>query len=1139
MSLKGSVPESDLESGPESGPGGEPEKYLRDIILDASANETGKYYTAPPVREILPITRRLFEENVCLAREFNIPKIMEKEKHLLIYGEAGSGKTAALKWLEASYARRCLEKSERFVPVYAALDSYVKGPFYDYLKTKAEQKGISEACFKKLLEGKALLLFDGLDLLTPSDNFHPFEEISDFISEYEACRYVIASRPGSFAIIKSTFGAFELEKFTDENIREFIEKHIHEEEEAKILTAKTLKEARSNPFIRNPLMLCLWLKIATGQKETARFEPINPDPVNPDFLNLPYLNPDPLNPLPVPSSRSDIFRVFIFERAGHDKTGSEMKEIENVLIDLAFKLQCKNKLSCEYLYALDIAEKHLKDSPSGRMEARELIQACTEIGLLTKKGAEIRIGTGRSFQEYFAALKLKTYFENGKDISEAFRHPGWENVLMLTSELVESADELVNSIITGGELWLASKCAGKAGPETKEKLCSLLAGKLESRFTPEKIKAIRSLEKLGNCGIGAAAGALHDEEVLVRREAVRVLGETKSEAALPPLTGALGDEEYSVRREAVRALGTLGSGRAVELLTKAFEDENRAVRLEATEALAQVESERTFEILVNALTSDDDFVRLGAIGALGRAKTGKAADPLIKAFQEGDNFVRLGAAEALGRMKSEKAIAILTEALEDEDKLVRWMAAKALGEIESEGTHELLVSALVDENHCVRREAAKALGMIGPESEKALDSLISALTDEAESVRKEAAEALGLIGAERAVGPLISLLSDREQSVRLEAARALGMIECTRAVDPLLLALTDESHFVRKGAAKALGQLELEKTLEPLIRAFGSGDIFVKRETVKILARIKAVSASEDISHRILDTLITALVDEDEFVRREAAKALGNISEYEPEKEPEREFEKEPERGSEKEFKKGSEKETEKVLQPLINALKDEDEEVRKLASEALGNLNSEIALYPLIDALKSEDGMVRRLAAEALGRIKSEKALEPLIELTLGDNVDFVRGEAARALGKIKSEKAIEPLITALTDENNGGRWGAAEALGRMKAENAVDPLINALYDYDDFTRLAAAKALGRIKPKKAIEPLIDTLYDWNRFVKAESASSLSEICTKDDEALLKVLLSSEDKFTANLAFEILEGIETRERSKARLFRK
>ncbi len=1097
---------------------GELEKYLKGVILEDSTEDISNFYTELSVREILPITRQLFEEKVCLTREFEVLQFVKKEKHLIVYGEAGSGKTWTLRWLGTACARKYLEKKEGFVPIYIALDSYVKGSFYDYLRRNAGKKGISGPDFRKLLEGKALLLLDGLDTLTPSDNFSPFKEISDFISEYEDCRYVIASRPRFFGSIRNRFAVCEIEKLTDEKVRYFIEKHIPDEEQANFLKAAVLKGAHSNTVLRNPLILSLWLEI-TG---TSRGIEENEKNVETSL----------------PSNRAEIYKAFIselFEEFAEEKSilstenaysekenlkkeNSERIIIENILTDLSFKLQCVNKVSCKYKYALEVAGKYVKYDSAGRYglsfkkEARKLLQACFGPGLLRRKGSEIRLGmhqSHQSFQEYFAALKLKTYFENGMDISDTFGHPEWEDVVIFTSELVESGEELVNSIILSGNL--CSKCAGKAGPETKEKLCALLARKLDSKFTVEKLRAIRSLGSLGVCGIEAISEAFHDEEISVRREAVRILGETKSEASLVPLTAALGDGDYSVRREAVKALGVIGSERAAELLTNAFADQDRAVRLEATEALAQIESEKALKILVGALQAKDDFVRLGAIGALGRANPENAADLLIKAFREGDNFVRLGAAETLGRMRSEKAAGILVEALDDKDEFVRWIATKELGKIKLDKSPDIFIGALGDKSRFVRREAAKALGMAG--AERAIDPLISTLSDEDELVRKAAAEALGELGAKRTVDPLISLLGDESHSVRIEAARALGMIKSGKAVSPLLLALGDENSFVRRGAAKALGQLKLEKTLEPLICAFESGDRFVRREAVRTMGLIKSDRALDRMwdmtSDRALDMLINALEDEDEFVRREAAKALGNLSE----------------------------KESEKALKPLINALEDKEGEVRRLAAEALVSIDSRKSIEPLISALKSGDEMVRRLAAEALGRVKSKKAINTLIDVLLYDEAGCVRSEAARALGKIKSEKTINPLIEALNDKNNDGRWGAAEALGRIKAENAVDPLINALADSDDFTRWAAARALGRIKPKKAIEPLINTLNDWNRFVKAEAACALSEICTKSDKAQLQTLLASENKFAANLAFEILESLETEEKSKARLF--
>ena len=58
-------------------------------------------------------------------------------------------------------------------------------------------------------------------------------------------------------------------------------------------------------------------------------------------------------------------------------------------------------------------------------------------------------------------------------------------------------------------------------------------------------------------------------------------------------------------------------------------------------------------------------------------------------------------------------------------------------------------------------------------------------------------------------------------------------------------------------------------------------------------------------------------------------------------------------------------------MQPLINALKDEDKYVRGSAAVALGNIKSDTAVQPLINALKDEDKYVRGSAAVALGNIK------------------------------------------------------------------------------------------------------------------------------------------------------------------------
>lgn len=1130
------------------------------------------------VREILPVTRRLFEEKVSLSREFEISQFLEKEKNVIIYGGAGSGKTYTLKWLNSRFTGKYLEKKKDFFPLYLSLDSYINGSFYSYVKVKAEQKGVHESEFNSLLEGKVLFLLDGLDQLPQardfSPGFSPLEEILDFISEYEDCRYVITSRPGFYYSINCSFAVCEMEQLTDKKIMSFIELHVPDKKNAEFLKTRVFNGEIQKPLLRTPFTLLLWLK-------TVMFS-----------LN-PMKNEKYARGLESAFFRTgEVYQAFISElfRRHEAENGNTLnfRRIENVLKDLAFRLQYRNKVSCDYCYALEIAEKYSKNT-SGRGytdedashiyassiyysmdcrtegckgesyedegdrtesykgesyggEAKKVLHACLELGLLTRNGCEIKFGIHRAFQEYFAALKLKADLEKGIDISELFERPEWRNALILCSEMLEQgiaengdeisgrgiADKLVNSIIQIGDLDLASSCTEKAGLEMQNKLCSLLAEKLDSRYTVEKIRVVRNLGGMGARGIELILEAFHDEDVSVRMEAARVLGKTESEDAVSPLMCALGDCDYPVRREAVKALGKIGSGRAIELLTWAFQDELRVIRLEATEALAQIGSESALKVLISALGSSDDFVRIGATGALGRLNSEKTEGALIKAFLEGDHLVRWGAAEALGQMRSEKAVGMFVEFLESEDEFLRWTTAKALGKMRSEQAFGLFVKALGDENRFVRREAAKALGMLWEGKKDTVPaSLISVLTltltDEDEFVRKAAAETLGEIGVINAVNPLIDLLGDQSHSVRVETVKALGKIESEKAVSSLLFALGDENHFVRREAGKALRKMELEKTLEPLINAFLSQEEVIRQEVVRTLGFIisgKGLKGEEGVNEgtdegtderlkrskdQIFATLVNALEDRDRLVRREAAKALGNLF------------------GQESEI----------VFKSLLKALEDKDPEVRRLASRALANLDSERAAEPLLFALRSEDEVVRRLAAEALGRLKSEKAIRSLIEVTLSDNDGFARREAARALGHIKSKKAIKPLIEALTDKNNTGKWGAAEALGRLKAKNAINPLINALSDSDDFTRWAAAKALGRIKSQKAIVPLLSTLHDRNRFVKAEAASSLAEICTKENNHLLEVLLNSKNQFEANLAFEALEEIKLRENSR------
>jgi len=153
------------------------------------------------------------------------------------------------------------------------------------------------------------------------------------------------------------------------------------------------------------------------------------------------------------------------------------------------------------------------------------------------------------------------------------------------------------------------------------------------------------------------------------------------------------------------------------------------------------------------------------------------------------------------------------------------------------------------------------------------------------------------------------------------------------------------------------------------------------------------------------------------------------------------------------------------AVKSLIKALKDKNEEVRKNAVRALGEIKDSRAVKPLIAALNDEDKDFREIVAEALGRMEDHRVVEPLISILHNQDEDEnVRWEAAASLGKIKDPRAVEPLINALRDKSRDIRSIAAAALGEINDDLGLEPLIEALKDRDKSVRRNAALALRKI---------------------------------------------------------------------------
>ncbi|MBN1287845.1 MAG: HEAT repeat domain-containing protein [Anaerolineae bacterium] len=316
--------------------------------------------------------------------------------------------------------------------------------------------------------------------------------------------------------------------------------------------------------------------------------------------------------------------------------------------------------------------------------------------------------------------------------------------------------------------------------------------------------------------------------------------------------------------------------------------------------------------------------------------------------------------------------------------------------LRAEGDLQGLIAALsYPGDPDVRRRAAWALGWYVEDIHAAVVTpLIAAFNNKEEipGVRASAAEALGLIDSAQAVALFISALTDEAPEVRVAAASSLGKMNDLRAIEPLVEACKDAYAQVRDEAAWALGQLStqvedaaaFDLVLNTLIAALRDADENVRRAAAESMELISAVQSEASLLDRAVEPLIDALSDKSTGVNvgSIAANTLGNLGAS--------------------------------TVIPLLAVLDGADVNARENAAWALGFMGG-------------------RLSDPTLCR----KVIERLINL-LRDTNRTVRGAAAYALGEIGCHledvalraRTIEPLMAATQDESSFVHRAATRAL-------------------------------------------------------------------------------------------------------------
>ncbi len=369
---------------------------------------------------------------------------------------------------------------------------------------------------------------------------------------------------------------------------------------------------------------------------------------------------------------------------------------------------------------------------------------------------------------------------------------------------------------------------------------------------------------------------------------------------------------------------------------------------------------------------------------------------------------------------------------------------------------------------------------------RSLRELMEDLQDASPRVRGEAAKELGKRGGPGVEGALETLLEDADDGVRDSAVRALRDLGSEEAVRILREALKTGSWEKRTAAAEALRELgwradhSEEGALYHILNGDWEGVVELGRHAVPPLMALIRSCSDEVLRERAvralgrmrepstLKVMAEALHDIHPSVRKAAAWSLGQTGRR-------------------------------KAVEPLIAALQDPDEEVRREAVEALVRIGTP-AMQPLVSALREEDSEVRRRVAEVIGRFYSSSDTEPLMHAfvlsALKDGDALSRARMATLLGEIGDGWAVKPLIEALYYFNV--REAAGKAILGI-GEPALGPLMAALKHHHIPVRKAAAQLLGCIGDPRAASALQSALKDRDWEVREAARAALDAIRGRD----------------------------------------
>lgn len=330
-----------------------------------------------------------------------------------------------------------------------------------------------------------------------------------------------------------------------------------------------------------------------------------------------------------------------------------------------------------------------------------------------------------------------------------------------------------------------------------------------------------------------AVQAAGSANAVVRRAALRILGNLGDASAVAPILNGLNDSDPRVREAAIQSLPFLENAEAMAALYSTAESGPAKSRALAMRALGQLPSgnERVYSLLMNGLTDSDPWTRYYSCQSLGRLKYVPASGSVAKLLSDEAGQVRVAAVEALSHLDSEAAHKALRNAALSDDLEVRRASLVGLGLTQNPADLAVLLDAAKSGDISTRLISLSALAKFP--SEKVLTALSSAASDRDEQVSMSAITFLGGRREQEATEILVALLSVPTLGDRAKAAL---LIPNERRAAGLLVALESSDDEEAATLISLLSRLQRPEARVALLSAMKLSNAAARKAAAPALA---------------------------------------------------------------------------------------------------------------------------------------------------------------------------------------------------------------------------------------------------------------------------------------------------------------